>query len=211
MSALMLFSVVAAPAPVQSGQQVSTRSHALPLDYQTSVTGQVVRFTPHTLTLRTLWGDRVFAVDRTTEVVPHTRLLSSLVTGELISAAVERDRNGHLFLKRVTVRGSQVLPLLGEATPNRDSPDKQAHLERDDQSNNQDQGDTRALTNTDFTQSAASIASMNAALTDLTIDPEADIVDPMFAAAAMSSGMLGTCPTGNAAVTGAQFVISNHP
>ena len=53
--------------------------------------------------------------------------------------------------------------------------------------------------------------SADSALTALPGDPEADTTDPMFVAAAMSSGAVGTCPSGNAAVTGAQFVISSHP
>ena len=210
MAALMLFNAIAAPAPGSSSQSRSGDSHALPLDYQTSVTGQVVRFTAHTLTLRTLWGDRVFAVDRTTQITPHRRGLASFQRGELISASVVRDRNGHLFLNRVTVRGSQPVPLMGQAAPSSDDPDKQSHLEQEDQSNHQNQADTQALSDTDFSQSAASIDSTDSALTALPGDPEADSVDPMFVAAAMTSGAVGTCPHGNAAVTGAQFVISSH-
>ena len=211
MAALMLFNAVAAPAPGPSSPGRSGETHALPLDYQTQITGQVVRFSAHTLTVRTIHGDRVFAVDKTTQVTPHRRGLSSFRKGELISASVERDPNGYLHLKKIAVRASQPLPLMGEAEPTADDPDKQAHLATDDQFNNQNQSDTRALSNNeDLTQSAASIDTGDSTLTAGSTDPAVDTVDPLYAEAALNTYALGSCPAGNAAITGATFVIGNH-
>src|SRR5260370_1087316 len=108
MSALMLFNAIAAPAPGPSAPRPGG-SHALPLDYQTQIDGQVVRFTAHTLTIRTLHGDRVFAVDKTTVITPHSRPMSSFRKGELISVSVERLRDGYLHLKRIALRATQPL------------------------------------------------------------------------------------------------------